>query len=76
MKKRFSFSSAQELRASTSSADALHHRVWPGMLILDEVFYGHTLMYCGITGAGKSSLSLDVMKTALRTPHTGGQYAQ
>lgn len=76
MKKRFSFSCAHKQPASASSADALHHRVWPGMLILDEVFYGHTFMYCGITGASKSSLSLDVMKTALRTPYAGGQYAQ
>ncbi|RRW69201.1 hypothetical protein EGJ48_17935 [Pantoea dispersa] len=77
MKKRFSFRSAHEQRASASSAAALHHRVWPGISLLQaDVSCGRHFIISGTTGAGKSVLLQDVMNTALRTPFAGGQHAQ
>lgn len=76
MKKRFSFRSAHEQRVSASSAAALHHRLWPGISLLQaDVSSGH-IFICADTGAGKSSLLHDVMNTMLRAPCTGGQHAQ
>ncbi|MCT6593044.1 hypothetical protein N3553_24600 [Pantoea dispersa] len=76
MKKRFSFRSAHEQRVPASSAAALHHRVWPGISLLQaDVSSGHTFI-CGTTGAGKSFLLQDVMNTVLRAPYAGGQHAQ
>ena len=76
MKKRFSFRSAHEQRVPSSSAAALHHRVWPGISLLQaDVSSGHTVI-CADTGAGKSLLLRDVMNTVLRAPFAGGQHAQ
>ncbi|KAA8669062.1 hypothetical protein [Pantoea dispersa] len=77
MKKRFSFRSAHEQRVPASSAAALHHRVWPGISLLQaNVSCGHHFIISGTTGAGKSFLLQDMMNTVLRTPFAGGQHAQ
>ncbi len=76
MKKRFSFRSAHEQRVSASSAAALHHRLWPGISLLQaDVSSGH-IFICSDTGAGKSLLLRDVMNTVLRAPYAGVQHAQ
>lgn len=75
MKKRFSFCDGHEQPASAASAAALHHRVRPGLMFVDEPPYGHVFALSR-PGAGKSAWFHTLINAALKTERAGGQHDQ